>query len=641
MIAGDSSLEIIGSRYPNGKNSKKPEIDVIELTSGLDESSAIECVANTQEYPSSPKLQRSSPFRAISNRRSVHDDSAELSCAFLNDTSLGTDSGTEKDAGGMNGRAVIGNYPPSLLGASSPVRAQLPTKCKNALEQVLSEDQSSFTDGHEGASSSLQGSPSGLTFGALGAKWSQKQDSQCLERQTFHKRATEERVSELMENHMNTVATGKALFVQSSPSILNEFGATRETQTEHADRHIQSQNGDSIEADAIIESTSPCKSSMGSPRRSGLYISKRRRLDTRDEQPNSDDEDSSHAGFSTFIINSRFYSDVESQREISKIQTTAAGKKMFNAANKLIKDTNTLKNEMILDIDESLYQEFVADGVDLKNEVHPAQIIHLHEVKSLIKLRRRCSSIYDLNHGLFYPRAEKVVSETVSILFYNALEFFHLYCSEKSKLLEFIKESKTSYPIVIITLVGRDDLIKGIQNMENRRFRQQVEEELHGSRKNRNRSKSKKQEMLEELGITIQDVDQYIDDIAVKYGVQFFTIESKQEFIPWLNSLVAVVGKKRYDPVVRHQEWSHITMRSAQDPRDSLGKTLEQLDQMTALKAQRVISVYQNFQHLFKDVEKGYLTSGDDGNPLMSSASEKAMVTLLTSDNPDDLVYMS
>ncbi|CEP63848.1 Mms4p LALA0_S09e03862g [Lachancea lanzarotensis] len=642
MIAGDSSLEILGARCPNGDDNKKSEFDVIELTSGIEESSVIECVAKTREYPSSPKLPKSSPVKAFSSHKGTHNDSAELSCTFLNDTSINTDPAAEKGAGDLDGGAPIDGLNTDMLEDSSPVRAQLLTKRKNVLEQVLSEDHLSFSDIHDGASSSLQGSPGGLTLSGLGSKWSQKVDSQRLgHSRTSQRKPIGNETPKSLEKNVLKEVKAKALFVQSSPSTFDDSLAKTGENTEHVGHQIYPNQCDSIGADAIVESTPPCKSSTGSPRRTGLYISKKRRLDTNTERLDPDSEDSSPAKFTAFIVNSRFFSDEESRNEISKFQTTAAGKKMFNAANKLIKDVNILKAEMILDVDELLYQEFASDGIDLKTEVQPAQIIHLHDVKPLIKLRRRCNSIFDLKHGLFYPRPEKIVSENVSIMFYNALEFFHLHCTGKSRLLHFIQETKSANTLVIITLYGREDLIKGIQNMENRRFRQQVEEELHGSKKNRHRTKSKKLEMLEELGITIEDVDRYTDDIAVKYGVHFFTVESKRDFIPWLNSLITVVGRKRYDPAVRHQEWSHVTMRSAQDPRDSLWKTLEQLDQMTTLKAQRVISVYQNFQHLYNDVEKGYLTCGDDGNPLMASASEKAMVALLTSDNPDDLVYMS
>ncbi|SCU93292.1 LAME_0F03290g1_1 [Lachancea meyersii CBS 8951] len=640
MLSADSSLEIIETRSRKGNENRKPIIDVIELTSGIDETSAVEGPANTKEYPSSPKIQRSSPVKVGLRRESLLDDSAELSYAFLNDTMLQSDSirGDEKS----NAEEVVPlpNSSVNLSRTSSPIRPQRRGKSKNALEQIVSDDAFSFSDITDGHISSPQFNRTGMTVGALGAKWSQLEPTNTKQYTT--KDDTQQTVTESKQGEKITPQQ-KLLFVQSSPRPFDDSCGLMAKFDENFSQIPKT----GLEDDEVIEESSIVstqKSPIGSPRKSGLFISKKRRPISSHEKLLGKtvlgDKDALQKNYGNFIVHSRHFTDKESQHEVSKAVATAAGKKGFNAVNKLFKDAAILKSEMILDMDESLCQDFTEEGIDFKKELQPAQVIHLHETKPLIKLRRRCKSIYDLNRGLFYPSAEKMVKENVAVLFYDALEFFHQFGIQQARLLEFIQDIKTTNQAVIITLSGKDELIKGIQSLENRRFRKQVEEELHGPKKNRSRSRSKKLQMLEEMELSIEQIDQQIDDIAVNFGVHFFTVESQRDFVTWLNSLIVVVGKKRYDPAVRHQEWSHITMRSAQDPQDSLGKTLEQLDQMTSLKVQRVISVYKNFQHLYEDIEKGFLTSGDDGNPLMASAAEKAMVTLLTSENPEDLLYM-
>lgn len=233
------------------------------------------------------------------------------------------------------------------------------------------------------------------------------------------------------------------------------------------------------------------------------------------------------------------------------------------------------------------------------------------------------------------------MNETISIFYYDALQFFHEYATKRSQLLHEIRSFREKNQCVLIVLGGRDSLARALQNNENKRFRQQITQDLSGSNNVRSQSKGKHSQILEELNISAHDIEKEIDKIVVSTGTHFFIAESKEDFVTWISSLILVIARKRYDPLIRHQKWSHINLRSAQDSQDALSKTLEQLQNMTKLKAQRVVGVYQNFQRLYEDVSKGYLTSGSDGNTLMGKGAETAMATLLTSENPDELIYVS
>ncbi|SCU94309.1 LANO_0E06370g1_1 [Lachancea nothofagi CBS 11611] len=665
MVITDSSLEIIEANDKDRGNDKDHSINLIELNSATDDFSTAGAPVLAAEYPSSPKINVSSPTEVNEVCKQFTERSEELSYAFQNDTalensSLAIESGPKTASIIHIGESSL-DYS-NITNKSSPVMPKTSQKLKSALDQILGDDVPSSSDITDGQISLPQSASRDMSVAALGLKWSQKEvdthDGSPLRKFRDRSPKLEPAVRDYasLPSRGSLAPVTNSLFVHSSQTDLSasnmegqwqEDGRVTFNTNEHSLENVHAHKKD---ADDAIEDSSVILSPEGinlnsSPWKPNLRISKKRSPSYQSrplfKQSCEPLSQCLHDKYKNFIVNGKYFTDEESRKEVAKSLSTAPGKKKYNAVNKLVKDAVTLKTEMILDMDESLYRDFEGDGIDLRQELLPTQIIHTHETKALIKLRRSCKSIYDYNHGIFYPIKESVVNETVSILYYDALDFFHQFATQRTLFMEIIQGLKGSNQLVLVVLSGRDQLVKCMQKIENKRFREQVDEELNGPRPKRNQSKTRRTQMLEDLSISADDIDKEIDRLVVCLGVHFFATESNRDFLVWLNSFIIVVGKKRYDPVIRHQEWSHINLRSAQDPQDALGKTLEQLDQMTRLKAQRVVSVYKNFQQLHDDIEKGYLTSGNDGNSLMASATEKAVVTLLTSENPEDLVYLS
>ncbi|CUS23870.1 LAQU0S12e01882g1_1 [Lachancea quebecensis] len=659
-----SSIEIIEEKdHPAFEGHRQPlNVDIIEITSGNEDLTPAKA-ATRYTYPSSPRVcHKSSPLRATVYNSEPLDHSVELSAAFNDDIAIG-ETVSESSFAFLEGQQNVAmnkskeSSPASLipLNKSSPTSTCILKKHESALDQIISEDVLS-SDAIENTSKLASGRQPPLSFKAMGHKWSLANE------ENIHFAECEQNKAE----EVAKVTSARNLFVKSSqsetsiipPQDVEEQSSFRGVQTHHdtkarripsdinmpASKHCQT--NDAIEYSSTPEASKSNDTGQNTMLPSKInakislsYSSKRLREETSEALlSNAGSEDTKR--MRKFIVLGKSFTDEESRLEINKSLATSAGKKEFNAVNKLVKEPSVLKEEISIDICASLYQSFLEEGVDLKERLSPAQVLHTHTVNPLMKLRRNCKSIYDYEHGIFYPARETLVTETISILYYEALEFFHQYATDKVRLEKFLEECKMGDQLVLIMLSGCDNLIKGLQNLENRRFRQQINEELRGASPRRKRTSNKNSSKLEELNIKPADVEKKIESIAVSMKVHFFSTETKQDFAIWMNNLLVVVGRKRYDPIIRHQNWSHISLRSAQDPQDALSKTVEQLDQMTRLKAQRVVAIYKSFQQLYEDVTNGYLFSGDDGNTLMGSAAEKAMATLLTSENPEELIYL-
>lgn len=661
---GMSSIEIIEQNdRPGSEIAHQPlNVDIIEITSGNEDLTPAKA-ATRYTYPSSPRAcHKSSPLRTSVYNSEPLDHSVELSAAFHDDTTIGETISESSFAPLERQQNAAANKskessPASLisLNKSGPTGIDVPKKLESALDQIISEDIFS-SDATENMSRLAPGEQAPLSLKAMGHKWSLRDGEKLCFSESEQNEA--EKVAE--------VPSARNLFVKSSQSEASialphddrgqSFIEEEQCSSSTRSRSISTDNkapasviyqmNDAIEHSSTPE---PAKSHAldqnlvrppNSTAKVSLKYSKKRSHDETSEALLSKVGDRNARQIQKFVVLGRSFTDEESKLEINKNLATGAGKKEFNAANKLVKEPSVLKEEISIDINESLYQSFLEDGVDLRERLSPAQILHTHTVNPLMKLRRNCKSIYDYEHGIFYPIKETLVSESISILYYDALEFFHQYTVDKLRLKKFIEGCKEGGQLVLIMVNGCDSLIKGLQNLENRRFRQQINEELGGASPKRKRGNNKNFSKLEELNIKPTDVEKEIESIAILMKVHFFSVETKQDFAVWMNNLLVVVGRKRYDPIIRHQDWSHISLRSAHDPQDALSKTVEQLDQMTRLKAQRVVAVYKSFQQLYEDVNKGYLISGNDGNSLMGGAAEKAMATLLTSENPEELIYL-
>lgn len=698
-----SSLEVIAVHDKPSKETYSSPKEVIEITS--EEDASFKKSPGPTTYPSSPQsLRKSLPSEYSIQQQDIiaENKSIELAASFQDDTNISESSealGVERTIGSSNKRVAAPKS--SLAIDSSPLKNTQKENAARILEELLSDEPYSDTISFHKNSRSEFKEPSTLT--AIGAKWSQVQieptndqkarkieitDSDRREIQprrtlaikrshSYDKYDSEadkrldrdnsvnkpvslqnskkvSQISLLVSRAVPSESTGDSTYTGPASKKLRDNIPGPKSQTINEDEGVDLDLAEMADESSYLNDPKKFIAQNDGPKSStenhmnfckalstnstGIESSSKTvpatNLDSRTERHK-------HKALQRFIVHGKTFSKEESWAEAKKFMKTSTTKKAFNAANKIIKNADALREEILIDMDEELLKVFADEGISLSTEISPTKIIHAHTDKHLIKFRRNCNSICDYNSGIFYPCKERIVEEKVSLVFYDSLEFFHSYKRESSTIVNEFERLKRKDKKIILVLNKYSSLEKSLSNFENRKYKEKVQNELDSSLGvKQTKRRSKKDSMLEELQMCSKDLECEVSDLAIRLGVHVFASTSHQEFVIWLKNLITVIGRTRYDPLVKHLEWSHINVKSGQNPSDVLCKTLEQLNKMTRAKAQRVVSVYPKFQLLFEDFNKGFLTSGKDGNPLMSSAAESALLTLLTSDNPEELIYI-
>ena len=369
------------------------------------------------------------------------------------------------------------------------------------------------------------------------------------------------------------------------------------------------------------------------------------------------------------MVNARPFSDQEYHEMTKKCLSSSEMKKLYNECNKVTRTEESIANEMVLTINHKIMNLIQSKHISLADDLKPLTIINNYEEFPIIRFKRKCTSIYDQTHGIFYPCEETIADESICVLVYEALPFFHRYRTDKKGLWDEIRQFSKNRMKVIVVIYGQNALRKKMCNMENRQHENRVLESLPRSASSQTQTQSQSQSQsqsqnvnlnftltqsqpskprgrkptleakIKELNMRSKDLERVINEVTIYANVDVFPIENLNEFSNWMKNLVWVVGKMRYDVSVKYKEWSHLNVKSGKSPTDVLFNFLKQIAHVNEPKAKRVVSHYKTFQSLADDMKAGYVARSNDDKPLMLKSLERALHTLYTSDNPNDLIF--
>ncbi|AEY95898.1 FADL318Cp [Eremothecium gossypii FDAG1] len=340
-----------------------------------------------------------------------------------------------------------------------------------------------------------------------------------------------------------------------------------------------------------------------------------------------------------YIVHSKAFTAEESKAKIRQLMSNTALKKQFNEVNKVTREKQSLLAEIVLSINEQVHQYLLEQKVPIAEVLGPTTVIHNFESVPIIRFKRKCTSMYDLNNDIYYPCETTMCNEPICLLFYNAVDFFTKYKNQKQRVYSEVQDLKRAGNKVIIILNEYSRLEKSLAELENRCMRSRVEQQLTGDKSPRR--KTVKEVQLTALEMNSKDLGRKVNEMIIKCDIDIFPINSAASFANWISNLVWVVAKMRYDPMMKNVNWSHINVKIGKTPTEVLSKTLQQINGVTEIRAGRVTSTYPSFQQIFTDFEKGYLVAGKDGNPLMTKVAEKAMNALLMSEDPEEQIYIN
>lgn len=349
-----------------------------------------------------------------------------------------------------------------------------------------------------------------------------------------------------------------------------------------------------------------------------------------------------YARLSKYIINAKSFTDEESKQMIkASLQTN---KEAFKKANQICKDNQKMREQIIIELPNSLMKILENTQHDYKSLLEPATIqVSYDEDLPMIRFLRRVDSVYDFNHDYYYPCDNKIMEENEVLLYYDAKTFFQQYAKDKRSLYKSIGQLTKRNKYVILILYDLKKLEKTLELIEDNRYKERVTERLSGSQSaspSKNGSKSRKTNILEvaDLDMKVFDIEQRIRFIDREWKIKIHTVHSHLEFLHSLPNLVTLIAKKRMDAALRFMKYAHINVKSGTDKTDILKKMLHEIGRIPELKTRGISKQYPDLQQLYQDFSTGELQSGLDGRHLMSEKMERRLHKLFTSCDPNEVI---
>lgn len=339
-----------------------------------------------------------------------------------------------------------------------------------------------------------------------------------------------------------------------------------------------------------------------------------------------------------YIINGQEYTDEESEDMIRHF--LKENKLAFKHVNQIYRDNQKARECIVIEMPKCLIQIFKNTNIDVEELIQPATLqVGYFDKLPVIKFFRQCDSIYDFSHDYYYPCEKKLIEENICILYYDAQDFFDKYANEKKKLYKSIRMYSKKGKQVILILNGINKFKRAIGTLEDRQYREKVNEHLLGSGSSPNKKKkSSRLESVKNIGMNAFNLEERIRFIDREWKVQIQTSNSTLEFIHSLPNLVSLIAKKRNDPLLRFMQYAYINVKSGKDQTDILRKTMHDIGKIPDLKAGSIVRTYPKFQELLNDFEKSELKSDFNGNHIMSESMEHRLYRLFTSDDPNEVV---
>ncbi|ODV98559.1 hypothetical protein PACTADRAFT_184844 [Pachysolen tannophilus NRRL Y-2460] len=327
--------------------------------------------------------------------------------------------------------------------------------------------------------------------------------------------------------------------------------------------------------------------------------------------------------------------------------------KELQLANKINRVKEDYLSEMIMVLEDSLYDEFSMDK-ELRKKFNLLQLKKETKSLPLISFQRKMKSIYYKKEDVFVPLILegdidfRLVDEKLIILYCKAPYLSELMFGndEENNLMKIVETLRKTYKdnILMIMIEGYEQFLTKLKNQQNKEYtnkiRQQMmldeEQETSSKRKNSKKSKDDDNPIISSICF-----EKYLVNLTIDHRIHIFPTKSILDSVDWLINLSYTLATSIYDKSERLKELSSIgIIRSGQDNKDCFLKSLQQLKFMTQTASTKI---YENglttIPELFERFEKnGKLGNDQDGKKLVRDTLETSLKTFFTSDNPNDFL---
>ncbi|CCH59093.1 hypothetical protein TBLA_0B02510 [Henningerozyma blattae CBS 6284] len=345
----------------------------------------------------------------------------------------------------------------------------------------------------------------------------------------------------------------------------------------------------------------------------------------------------SWASLESYIINGKYLSKEKSTDLIRR--HTQTNNQLFKQVNQIYRDNTVARSSLVVRIPKLLYDHFTKDNTNaIDTLLEPAKLEINYSTSNntpSIEIFRKCDSVYDFNSDVYFPSEETIIEESIVVLYYSAQDFFRQYKESKKTILNEIKKLQNHKKFIILVLCDISKLRRDLESIENRIYREKVNNQLSNNTNSASQKKlSKNLERVSQLGLASNNLKEILRSIDRLWNVKLFTVNSDNEFINLLPNLLSLIGKQRKDPSIRFMKYAYMKVKSGKNKTDTLKKALHEVGRIPELKALNITSIYPSFQSLYHDFSMGKLKAGKDGKYLLAENVEKRLYKLFTCKDP-------
>lgn len=321
-------------------------------------------------------------------------------------------------------------------------------------------------------------------------------------------------------------------------------------------------------------------------------------------------------------------------------------KKELNEANKVTRKKEELLSEMIIQIPLILYDEHFEN--DYMKEIFVQTQVEKSDINlPMITWKRKVKAKYDSCRDIFIPCAPTEVNEKNILIYFKAKEFIDSLIQGSLGLTVDACKAKSGYHVnnqrthIIVMVEGYTQFLNKIKNMEDKRYKKAVLDQLRSTEEVASSSKRQNRKSSEEISLLPKEIDQLVNESQLTLGVNIFPVKNNKDAVNWLHSFTYTIAYALYDKFERNISLANLgTVRSGTDTKSTFFQTIKQFRLMTEPKVEKMYGFYGSIYSLYSRFQTNDSLGKDkfDKN-IVPPSTEIAMRKLFTTTDPDDVVH--
>lgn len=291
---------------------------------------------------------------------------------------------------------------------------------------------------------------------------------------------------------------------------------------------------------------------------------------------------------------------------LNNVDLSKYSSKELAEANRVKRSRSELMAEMIIYLPEKFHQHL--------NETTFEETEVRKTTGNDIYWKRKVNSVYNKSNDVFLPCPKHEIEDTTNVKYYEAEKFINKLTKGDIKVPE----------RTIIMVEQYNQYLSKLSVMENRVYKDKV----LGTGK-----------FDKDVEITAKQVESLVNKLEYQDNVNVFPILNVENAIMWLVSFTYTLAFSRYDRSERNIEYSNLQSIKGNDSKSVFIEMMKKFKFMPQAKCERFYNYYNSLYKIYQQLVIGELGKDEDDRRLVPEATEKAMKIVLTSEDPNQVIY--